>query len=199
MQTLVVAAEKGQRVAITKSNPGLVNIIILVYWDPATKPGEKFDLDVAALFLDANKKVGSAQDLLYYGTPNFAHPAGCAIHSGDSLDGMDTGPDETIAIRLDKVPAKDQRIRLVLSIFQAGTRGQTFGRVDNVKVEVLNADTKEKLIDFEITDQHADATALVLCDFYRVGNEWNFQGLSEELDPLMGKKFEDINDALALY
>lgn len=194
-QALVVNASKGQRVPITKGT-GIKNIILFVFWDPATRPGEKFDLDVAALFLDANKKLTQAKNLLYYGTPGFAHPDGFAIHSGDSLDGVATGPDETIAVRLDQIPADISSMQAVLTIFEGPTRGQNFGRVDNLKVQVLNADTQEVLVEFpNIADEFPSDTGLVLCELYRVGEDWNFKALGTTL----GSAINDINDVLKLY
>ena len=55
---MAISLKKGQKVDLTKSNPGLINVIVGLGWDTNKYDGgAAFDLDAAAFLVGANGKV----------------------------------------------------------------------------------------------------------------------------------------------
>ena len=100
---------KGQKVDLTKKNPGLKKIMVGLGWDVnAFDSGSDFDLDAAAFMLGANGKCPTEKEFIFYG--NLKHANESVIHMGDNLTGEGEGDDEQIMIDLSKVPANIERI-----------------------------------------------------------------------------------------
>ena len=100
---------KGQKVDLTKGNPGLTKIMVGLGWDVnAFDSGSAFDLDAAAFLVGANGKCPTERDFIFYG--NLKHSTGAVEHMGDNLTGEGDGDDEQILVDLSKVPANIERI-----------------------------------------------------------------------------------------
>ena len=83
---------KGQKIDLTKGNPGLSKLLIGLGWDTNKyRGGYDFDLDVTAFLLKGDNKVSSNQDFVYYG--NLQHLSGSVEHMGDNLIGGTGGDD----------------------------------------------------------------------------------------------------------
>jgi len=90
---MAVSLAKGQKVDLTKSNPGLSNIIVGLGWDVNKYDGgSEFDLDTAAFLLRENGKVATEKDFIFYGNTN--HPSEAVTHLGDNRTGAGEGDDE---------------------------------------------------------------------------------------------------------
>lgn len=64
---MAVSLSKGQRVDLTKTNPGLKKIVIGLGWDTNKYDGgHDFDLDASAFVLGASGKVKDEQDFVFY-------------------------------------------------------------------------------------------------------------------------------------
>ena len=75
---------KGQKVDLTKKNPGLKNIMVGLGWDVnAFDSGADFDLDAAAFMLGSNGKCPTEKEFIFYGNLEHASPAP-GISSPDS-------------------------------------------------------------------------------------------------------------------
>ena len=77
--------EKGQKVDLTKTNPGINAYALGLGWSENANVGSAFDLDASAFILDANKKRLSDKHFVFYG--NLESPEKAVIHSGDNLTG----------------------------------------------------------------------------------------------------------------
>ena len=76
-----ISLKKGQKVSLTKSNPGLKNVLVGVGWDVnAFDTGGAFDLDGAAFLLTDSGKVSSSADFVFYGNLAFSQTAGRSAH-----------------------------------------------------------------------------------------------------------------------
>ena len=92
---MAVNLTKGQKVDLTKSNPGLSKIVVGLGWDTNKYDGgSDFDLDAAAFLLNAEGKVASDADFVFYS--NLKHSSGAVEHLGDNLTGEGDGDDEQI-------------------------------------------------------------------------------------------------------
>lgn len=170
---MAVSLSKGQKVDLTKSNPTLKNAVIGLGWDTNKYDGgTDFDLDAAAFLTDANGKVSSDADFVFYN--NLKHASGAVTHLGDNRTGEGEGDDEQIRIELDKVPAEVEKIAFTATIHDAEARSQNFGQVSNAFIRIFNEETNEELLRYDLSEDFSIETALVFGELYRHGGEWKF-------------------------
>ena len=106
---------KGQKVDLTKGNPGLKNIMVGLGWDVnAFDGGSDFDLDAAAFMAGADGKCPTEKEFIFYG--NLSHESGAVNHMGDNLTGEGEGDDEQIQIDLSKIPANIEKVAFTVTI-----------------------------------------------------------------------------------
>ncbi len=83
-----VSLQKGQKVSLTKGNPGLKHVVVGLGWDVNQfDTGGDFDLDAAAFLLTDSGKVSAQEDFVFFG--NLNHPSGSVQHMGDNLTGAE--------------------------------------------------------------------------------------------------------------
>lgn len=173
---MAVCLKKGQKVDLTKTNPGLKEVLIGLGWDTNKYDGGKdFDLDSSVFMLGANGKVASDAEFIFYG--NLKHASGSVEHLGDNLTGVGEGDDEQIKIDLSKVPADVAKIDFTVTIYEAEERKQNFGQVENAFIHVMNAATGEELIRYDLGEDFSIETAVVIGELYRNQGEWKFSAI----------------------
>ena len=65
---MAISLQKGQKIDVTKGNPGLSRIVVGLGWDTNKySTGADFDLDATAFLLGSNQKVTNNKDFIYYG------------------------------------------------------------------------------------------------------------------------------------
>ncbi len=174
----MVNLSKGQKVDLTKTNPGLTKIMVGLGWDVNKyDSGGDFDLDAAAFLLGANGKAASESDIIFYNNKTGA--AGSVQHMGDNKTGVGEGDDEVINIDLSKVPANVDKIDFTVTIFEADARNQNFGQVNNAYIRVMNQDNGEELLHFDLGEDFSIETAVVVAELYRYGSEWKFNAIGQ--------------------
>ena len=167
---------KGQKVSLTKDNPGLTNVIVGLGWDiNQFDTGGEFDLDAAAFLLTDSGKVSSQDDFVFYG--NLEHVSHSVKHMGDNRTGAGEGDDEQILIALGQVPANFTRIAFTATIYEADQRHQNFGQVNNAYIRIINADTNEELMRYDLGEDFSIETAVVFGEGYKNGGEWKFNAI----------------------
>ena len=104
VMNLAISLSKGQKVDLTKTNPGLTKVIVGLGWDTNRYDGGKdFDLDTSVFLLGENGKVNSDSDFVFYN--NTTGGNGSVVHNGDNRTGEGDGDDEQTNIDLNNVPA----------------------------------------------------------------------------------------------
>ena len=122
-----ISLKKGQKVSITKDNPGLSKVVVGLGWDVnAFDTGGDFDLDAAAFLLADTGKVSGQEDFVFFG--NLTHPSGGVQHMGDNRTGAGEGDDEQIRVDLSSVPAQITKLRLPLRFMKQSRGGRILGR-----------------------------------------------------------------------
>ncbi|MBE6876484.1 MAG: TerD family protein [Ruminococcus sp.] len=172
----MVNLSKGQKVDLTKTNPGLTKIMVGLGWDiNKYDGGSDFDLDAAAFLLGADGKASSEADFVFYN--NKEHASGSVSHMGDNKTGAGDGDDEVINIDLSAVPANIDKIDFTVTIFEADARNQNFGQVNNAYIRILNQENGEELIHFDLGEDFSIETAVVVAELYRYNGEWKFNAI----------------------
>ena len=171
-----ISLKKGQKVSLTKGNPGLKNVVVGLGWDTnAYDTGSDFDLDAAAFCLTDSGKVASQNDFVFFG--NLSHTSGAITHLGDNLTGAGDGDDEQIKIDLSKVPAEITKIAFTVTIYEAEARRQNFGQVSNAFVRIFDENTGEELLRYDLGEDFSIETAVVFGELYKNGDEWKFNAI----------------------
>ncbi|MCQ2459919.1 MAG: TerD family protein [Ruminococcus sp.] len=167
---------KGQKVNLTKDNPGLKNIMVGLGWDiNAFDSGTAFDLDASAFLADANGKCPSEKEFVFYG--NLEHSSGSVKHMGDNLTGEGEGDDEQIKIDLSLVPANIEKIAFTVTIYDAENRRQNFGQVSNSFIRIVDEATNTELVRFDLGEDFSIETAVVVGELYKNNGEWKFNAI----------------------
>lgn len=173
---MAVSLKKGQKVDLTKTNPGLKEVIVGLGWDVKRYDGgSDFDLDASVFMLADNGKVPSDAEFIFYG--NKKHTSGSVEHMGDNLTGAGEGDDEQIKINLAAIPANVSKIDFTVTIYEAEQRKQNFGQVENAFIHVMNAANGEELIRYDLTEDFSIETAVVVGELYRHNGEWKFNAI----------------------
>lgn len=171
-----VNLKKGQKVSLTKDNPGLTKVVVGLGWDiNAFDTGGDFDLDAAAFLVTNTGKTSCSEDFVYYG--NLSHPSGAVVHQGDNRTGVGEGDDEQIKIDLSKVPANIEKIVFTATIYEAEERRQNFGQVSNAFIRIYNEVTGEELVRYDLGEDFSIETAAVFGELYKNGAEWKFNAI----------------------
>ena len=115
---------------------------------------EEFDLDASAFLLGANGRVTSDADFIFYG--NQKHHSSCIESTGDNRSGAGDGDDEQLIVNLSLVPSNIEKIAFVVTIYDAETRRQNFGMVNNAYIRVLDQNSNQEIVRFTIGILPAD-------------------------------------------
>lgn len=173
---MAISLKKGQKVDLTKTNPGLSKILIGLGWDTNKYDGgSAFDLDAAAFLLGEDGKVKSEADFIFYG--NLKHASEAVEHLGDNLTGEGEGDDEQIKIDLAKVPADIAKIDFTVTIYDADKRNQNFGQVSNAFIRIVDEANNTELIRYDLGEDFSIETAVVVAELYRHNGEWKFNAI----------------------
>lgn len=173
---MAISLSKGEKISLTKEAPGLNNILVGLGWDTNRYDGGfDFDLDASVFLLGENKKVACDSDLIFFN--NKKHSSGSVEHMGDNRTGEGDGDDEVIKIDLSKVPSNIHRIAFTVTIYDALTRKQNFGQVENAYIRIVNPDSNEEIIRYDLGEDFSVENAVVVGELYRHGNEWKFNAI----------------------
>ena len=167
---------KGQKVDLTKGNPGLKNIMVGLGWDVnAFDSGADFDLDAAAFMCGSNGKCPTEKEFIFYW--NLEHASGALKHMGDNLTGEGEGDDEQIQVDLTKIPANIEKVAFTVTIYEAEARRQNFGQVSNAFIRIVDEATNQELIRYDLGEDFSIETAVVVGELYRNNGEWKFNAI----------------------
>ena len=172
----VISLAKGQKVDLTKTNPGLSKVVVGLGWDVNKYDGgQDFDLDASVFLLDAGGKVSGGQDFIFYNNTTGAN--GAVVHSGDNLTGDGDGDDEQVMIAINNIPANIEKVSFAVTIHDAEARNQNFGMVSNAFIRIVNEDSNAELIRYDLGEDFSIETAVVVAELYRHNGEWKFSAV----------------------
>ena len=171
-----ISLTKGQKVDLTKGNPGLKKIMVGLGWDVNQyDSGADFDLDAAAFMLGENGKCPTEKEFIFYGT--LEHTSGAVKHMGDNLTGEGEGDDEQIEVDLSKIPANVAKIAFTVTIYDADVRRQNFGQVSNAFIRIVDEVTGQELIRYDLGEDFSIETAVVVGELYRNNEAWKVNAI----------------------
>lgn len=172
-----ITLTKGANVSLSKSAPGLSNIIVGLGWDARATNGAAFDLDASVFLLSAAGKVRSDADFIFFNQP--ASSDGSVKHLGDNTTGDGDGDDEQITIDIPKVSSDVEKISIGVTIHEAEARNQNFGMVSQAFVRVVDASNNEEIVRYDLSEDFSVETALIFGELYRHSGEWKFKAVGQ--------------------
>lgn len=186
-----VSLQKGQKISLTKGGTGLKKIMVGLGWDEAqaratglralfaAKPAD-IDCDASVILCGTDGKVvsNSAKECcVYFG--NLRHASGAIVHHGDNLTGSGEGDDEQISVDLSLIPGNIQKLVFVVNIYDANVRHQDFGMIRNAFIRIVDMANRTELCKYNLTDNYAGMTGLVVGEIYRHDGEWKFNAVGQ--------------------
>lgn len=172
-----LSLSKGSNLSLTKADPGMRKAIVGLGWNPRTTSGEAFDLDASALLLTRDGKVRSQDDFIFYN--QLATKDRSVVHQGDNRTGEGDGDDEKILLDLGVIAEDIARVVIVVTIDQGETRRQNFGQVRDAFCRVVNEETSQEIVRYDLTEDAASETAMIFAEVYRNGAEWKFRAVGQ--------------------
>jgi len=163
---------KGGRVNLAKSAPGLKKLKIGLGWDVRVTDGCDFDLDASLFMLDNNDKAKDEGAFIFYN--NSTSRCGAIKHLGDNQTGAGEGDDESLTIDLDLIPADVEKLTIAVTIHDADVRKQNFGQVDNAFIRIVNNESNEEVIRYDLTEDYSTETSLIFAELYIKDGQWRF-------------------------
>ena len=171
-----ISLKKGQKVDVTKTNPGLNKVVVGLGWDVnAYDTGGSFDLDTAAFLLGANGQVRNTDVFVFYG--NLRHVSGAVEHLGDNTTGAGDGDDEQIKVDLSRMPESVTRVTFTVTIYEADERHQNFGQISNAFIRIVDEDKGTELLRYDLGEDFSIETAAVFGELYKYNGEWKFNAI----------------------
>lgn len=171
-----ITLKKGEKINLTKGNPGLKNIKLGLGWDiNSFDSGYDYDLDVSIFMVGESGRVERDEDFVFYN--NLKHISGAVEHLGDNRTGEGDGDDEEILVDLELMPNHIQKIAVAVTIYEAKERRQNFGQVSNSYIRVLNSENEEEILRYDLGEEFSIETAIVACELYKYNGEWKFSAV----------------------
>ena len=174
---MAVSLKKGENVSLSKTDPNLKNVLLGLGWDARASDGADFDLDASLFMVGENGKVQNDDWFIFYNQLN--SPCRSVEHTGDNRTGDGDGDDEAIKVALDKVPAHINRLVIAVTIHDAEARKQNFGMVLDAFVRLVNSDSNQEVLRFDLSEDYSTETAMVFGEIYRRGSEWKFRAVGQ--------------------
>lgn len=172
---MVVNLRKGQKVDLSKDGNSSKHFLIGLGWDMDTRNGVDCDLDASVFCVDTNNKVRDENDFIFYN--NLEHPTGCVKHKGDNRTGQGEGDDEQIEIDLTLMPDYVERVIFAVTIHNAFERDQNFGQVKNAFIRVVDLESNQEVIRYDLTQDYSIETAIEIGALYRKNGGWKFDAI----------------------
>ena len=174
---MAISLAKGGNLSLTKTDPNLVKILVGLGWDERATDGAEFDLDASAFLLTTTGKVRGEQDFIFYN--QLRSTDGAVEHTGDNRTGAGAGDDESILVNLSKVAPEIDKIAITVTIHDALNRKQNFGQISNAFIRIVNQDTGNEVVRFDLAEDYSTETAMVFGELYRHNAEWKFRAVGQ--------------------
>ena len=174
---MAISLTKGQNISLSKTDPSLKNVLVGLGWDARSTDGQDFDLDASVFMATENGKVPSDRHFIFYN--QLVSPCGGVEHTGDNLTGDGDGDDESVIVCLDKVQSNIKSLFITVTIHDAEARRQNFGQVSNAFVRIVNNDTGDEIVRFDLSEDYSTETAMVFGEIYRHNGEWKFRAIGQ--------------------
>lgn len=196
----MINLSKGQKIDLTKKDgSALANILVGLGWQEADKGTQKkkgilgglfgggddgsryeIDIDASVLLVDAAGRISGRDGIIYFN--HRTHSNGCIAHQGDNLVGGKMGDledSEQIKVNLPQVPSDIAKLVFIVNIYDCVNRHQHFSMVRDAYIRIIDQDAGTELARYNLTEDYAGCTSIVVGEAVRTGNGWTFEAIGE--------------------
>jgi bacterial stress protein len=171
--------EKGGTLNLSKYN-GLKKVRVGLSWDEAEKNNVNdpdADLDLS-FFVLRNNRIVNPNDVVFYDTVKRGIKVNGVQGAVDNRTGAGDGDDEIGLVEFDKLDPDVNKILITASVYnEVGKEKQTFKRIRNAKIYLMNEETGEKLVETYLTEETSVYTIVEFVMLEKVNGEWIFKSL----------------------
>jgi stress response protein SCP2 len=168
-----VSLQKNQTVSLVKGGrPMLSSVKMGLGWEPAFR-GANIDLDASVIAFGVDRK---KIDACFFG--KLAILNGAIQHSGDNLTGEGGGDDESITVHLGGLPPEVTGLVFTVNSFS----GQKFTDVAKAYCRLVDAQTNEELVRFDITHAEPRTGVMMAKLIKQFSGEWEMTAMGEYVD-----------------
>lgn len=167
---------------LSKALPMLKNLRGEMNWDEAVA-GADADLDIFIFCLNDQGKITSGNDVIFFNNKYSADGA-ISIPVDNTTGGGED--DEHFTMALDKLSGQHCEWHIFMFIHKAEERGQNFGQIRNARFEILDGDTGESKVHYQVTQQFVHETALHVASVIRnASGEFEIHpvGIADSMNP----------------
>ncbi|WP_317442653.1 TerD family protein [Streptomyces collinus] len=165
-----VSLQKNQTVSLVKGGRPLLSVVQMgLGWEPAYR-GRDIDLDASVIAYGPQR---NPVDSCYFGKLTILN--GAIKHSGDNLTGEGGGDDEMIMVDLGRIPQEVTGLVFTVNSFS----GQKFTEVAKAYCRLLDADTGEELVRFDLTNAEPQTGVMMAKLVRQFSGEWDMTALGE--------------------
>ncbi|WP_042161664.1 TerD family protein [Streptomyces lydicamycinicus] len=168
-----VSLQKNQTVSLVKGGrPLLSSVRMGLGWEPAFR-SKSIDLDASVIAYGPDRK---KVDNCFFGKLMIL--GGAIQHSGDNLTGEGAGDDEAITVHLGGLPPEVTGLVFVVNSFS----GQKFSDVAKAYCRLLDAQSGEELVRFDLTHSEPRTGVLMAKLIRQFSGEWEMTAMGEYVD-----------------
>ncbi|MFI2240975.1 TerD family protein [Streptomyces chrestomyceticus] len=168
-----VSLQKNQTVSLVKGGrPLLSSVRMGLGWEPAYR-GKDIDLDASVIAYGPDRK---KVDNCFFGKLQILN--GAIQHSGDNLTGEGAGDDEAITVHLGGIPPQVTGLVFTVNSFS----GQKFSDVAKAYCRLLDAQTGEELVRFDLTHSEPRTGVMMAKLIRQFSGEWEMTAMGEFVD-----------------
>ena len=173
-----ISLKKGSELDLNTADPSLDDVYIGLGWDASSDNAVEFDLDACIFMLNREDKVRSSEDLIFYNQVRGEDDS--VIFGHDNRTGEGYGDDEYLIVNLSRVPWDIMKLSICVTIYDAQNRQQSFGKVKNSFVRLVNKATHREVARYDLTENCTDETAFVFGELIRSGQKnWSFRAAGQ--------------------
>lgn len=167
---------RGANISLSRTAPGIRNLIVGVGWDSAAARARALELDVMVFIQGAGGKVRSDADLVFY---NNLTGAGGAVRLSADPSKEPWGDVQAVSVELDTLGPEVSKLSFAVAIYDGEKRNQNFGMIAGAYIRVVNADDDRELARCDISPDGRTETAMVFGEIYDRAGEWKFKAIDQ--------------------
>lgn len=206
---MAIKLQKNQGIKLQKDDQGLKKITLGVGWDPSCgyietqrevvkktgflglgkpktiietirKPIGNIDIDSTVLVFDGDRCTAECS---YRNGTVYSNSKRLLSHSGDDTTGGSNkkGDDERIDLFIENCDNSNQSFYLVLNIFNAHNKGQTFDMIQNAYVKVYD-ENKCEIASFNLSENYEGKTGVIVGKVIYTDSGYEFIALGDGVD-----------------
>lgn len=197
-----IKIEKNGTINLKKEAPSMRNVTVGLGWDPVKGFGSDIDCDAAVALVKGGQSSGGfklfggkgKKEVVYFGHKRSSD--GSIIHTGDNLTGDGDGDDEQIKIDLSRLDDGVNKVYIGVNIYQASSRHQDFGKIENCFVRLVDDDTNIEVCKYNISNNkmYDGCVSMIMGVLERDADGFKFTALGDgQRGTNVNSMFENFN------